>query len=188
MAERALEHSDGAPGSIDVRRLLADDLPAYKRLRDASLADDPTAFTSDAEAESRKPPEGYLSRLGLNLPQGGVFTLGAWRKGGDEGELLGVVSCERDLRIKVRHIGHVVGMMVRRDARGLGIGRQLIAACIAEARRADGLEMLTLSVTASNASALRLYERAGFVRYGSLRHAIKVDGHYHAKDQMVLSL
>jgi len=113
-----------------------------------------------------------------------VFTIGALR----DGTLLGAVSCERDMRIKVRHIGHIVGMMVRADQRGQGIGRQLIDACIAEARRGVGVEMLTLTVTASNAGAVHVYERAGFVRYGSLPRAIKVGDRYHAKDQMVLTL
>jgi ribosomal protein S18 acetylase RimI-like enzyme len=79
-------------------------------------------------------------------------------------------------------------MMVRAEAQGAGIGRALLEACIAQARAADGLVMLTLTVTAGNAAAVHLYERAGFVRYGSLPRAILVDGVYHAKDQMTLSL
>ena len=36
---------------------------------------------------------------------------------------------------------------------------------------------------------MRLYERAGFVRYGRLRaRASRVGGRYHDKDLMVLSL
>jgi ribosomal protein S18 acetylase RimI-like enzyme len=173
-----------AESAVEIRRLQSADLAAYKALRDAALADDPSAFTSDAETESRKPPDAYLPRLGLDAPLGGVFTIGALR----DGTLLGAVSCERDKRIKVRHIGHIVGMMVRPDQRGRGIGRLLVDACIAEARLGVGVEMLTLTVTASNAGAVRLYERAGFVRYGSLPHAIKVGDHYHAKDHMVLTL
>jgi RimJ/RimL family protein N-acetyltransferase len=48
--------------------------------------------------------------------------------------------------------------------------------------------MLTLSVTAGNAAAVRLYERHRFVAYGTLRRAIKVGATYHDKLSMVLAL
>ena len=48
--------------------------------------------------------------------------------------------------------------------------------------------MLTLTVTAENASAVRLYERHGFAGYGTLRRAIKVGGRYHDKLHMALVL
>jgi len=70
------------------------------------------------------------------------------------------------------------------SARGAGVGALLVEACIAEARHA-GLELLTLTVTAENASAVRLYERHGFAPYGTLRHALKVAGRYHDKLHMV---
>jgi len=168
--------------AVTIRRLGPADLVDYKQLRDAMLAAHPESFSSDAAPE--RPPESYLPRLGLQRPEGGEFTLGAW-----QGErLVGAVSCERDARTKVRHIGHIRGMMVRTDVQHAGIGRALLGACIAQARGADGVVMLTLTVTAGNASAVRLYERAGFMRYGRLPRAIRVDGVYHAKDQMVLDL
>jgi ribosomal protein S18 acetylase RimI-like enzyme len=172
------------PDTIAVRRLRPDDLAAYKALRDGMLDAHPDAFTSDARTEAGKSPGSYLARLGLDRPEGGHFTLGAWR----DAVLVGALSCERDTREKVRHIGHLIGMMVRGDARGLGIGRGLLQACLAEARRADGLELLTLSVTAGNGPAEHLYEGAGFVRYGTLRHAIKLGDHYHDKHLMALTL
>jgi len=168
--------------AVTIRRLGPADLVDYKQLRDAMLAAHPESFSSDAAPE--RPPESYLPRLGLQRPEGGEFTLGAWQ---DE-RLVGAVSCERDARTKVRHIGHIIGMMVRTDVQHAGIGRALLGACIAQARGADGVVMLTLTVTAGNASAVCLYERAGFVRYGRLPRAIRVDGVYHAKDQMVLDL
>jgi ribosomal protein S18 acetylase RimI-like enzyme len=167
---------------VAIRRLVPADLPAYKDLRDAVLTAHPEAFTSDAAPE--RSHESYLSRLGLDSADGGEFTLGAW----DGNRLVGAVSCERDARAKVHHIGHVIGMMVRSEHQGLGIGRVLIDACIAEARVAPGLVMLTLTVTAGNASAVHVYKRAGFTRCGRLERAICVDGVYHAKDQMTLSL
>lgn len=170
--------------ACSIRRLGRDDLPAYKALRDAMLAAHPEAFTSDAAAESARGAASYLPRLGLDRPEGGQFTLGAWRGT----TLVGALSCERDGRVKVRHIGTLVGMMVRPEVRGGGIGRALLEAGLAEARRADGLELLTLSVTAGNLPAERLYERAGFVRYGLLKRGIKLDGRYHDKQLMALTL
>ncbi len=171
-------------GPTSIRRLVPADLAGYKELRDAMLVAHPQAFSSDADEERARTPETYLSRLGLDRPEGGQFTLGAWQCE----RLVGAIGCERDLRVKVRHIAHIVGMMVHADRRGHGVGRALLAECIADARRAAGVEMLTLTVTAGNVPALRLYERAGFIRYGSLPRAICVAGAYHAKEQMVLAL
>ena len=92
------------------------------------------------------------------------------------------------MRVKVQHIAHLIGLMVHADARNAGVGGALLTACVHAARAAHGIVMLTLSVTAGNTAALRLYERAGFSRYGSLPRAICVDGQYHAKEYMVLML
>lgn len=167
-----------------LRRLQAADLPAYKALRDTMLASDPTAFTSDAAAEAAKPPSSYLTRLGLDRPEGGHFVIGAWRAE----RLVGAIGCEREQRVKVQHIGHIIGTMLMRDERGAGLGRALLAEAIAQAHRAAGLEMLTLTVTAGNVPAIRLYESAGFVRYGILPRAIRLDGGFFDKHLMVLAL
>ncbi len=169
--------------AIVIRALGAADLAEYKRLRDEMLAAHPEAFASDAAAEAQKVPGDYRLRLGLDRDDGGQFVLGAW----SGRRLVGAIGCERDERLKVRHIGHVIGMMVRPAVRSRGVGGQLLVACIDLARQA-GLEMLTLTVTAGNASAVGLYERHGFVAYGTLRRAIKVGSDYHDKLHMVLPL
>ena len=174
----------GAPTVVVVRRLAPGDLVHYKALRDAALAAHPHAFSSDAGEARAQNSDSYLPRLGVQRPADGHFTLGAW----EGSDLVGAIGCERDLRSKVRHIGHIAGMMVRADRQARGIGRALLERCIAEARATQGLEMLTLNVTAGNLPAIRLYEGAGFVRYGSLPRAIKVDGEAFAKDQMVLTM
>jgi len=170
-------------GSATIRRLVAADLLAYKVLRDDMLAAYPEAFTSSPTPE--RSAQSYHARLGLERADGGEFTLGAWD---DEARLVGAITCERDPRPKVHHIGHLIGMMVRTEAQGSGTGRALLDACIAQARAADGLTMLTLTVTVGNDGAQHLYERAGFVACGQLPRAIRVDGRYHAKLTMRLML
>lgn len=166
-----------------LRPMGAADLAAYKALRDAALAERPGAFTSDAETELRRPAETYLARLAGPADGGWPFTLTAWF-----GErLIGAVTCERDARVKVSHIGRIVGMMVEPEARGRGIGRALLDACIARARE-RGLLMLTLSVTSDNAAAVELYASMGFVRYGRLERAVRVGTRFHDKDLMLLDL
>jgi GNAT superfamily N-acetyltransferase len=170
---------------VTIRPLAAGDLAAYKALRDEMLEAHPEAFTSDAAEERVKEPADYLQRLGLDRRERGQFVLGAW----SGNRLVGAIGCERDRRRKVRHIAHVIGMMVRPELRRLGIGRELLQGLIGECRRIEGLEMLTLTVTAGNPAAVRLYEQSGFVSYGKLPRAIRLGpGEYHDKLHMVLSL
>lgn len=167
---------------VTIRRLVAKDLEAYKQLRDEMLAAHPEAFTSDATTECGRSAQSYLPRLGLDCPQGGQFVLGAWQCG----TLVGALGSGRDLRLKVRHSAQLIGMMVRPEMRRCGIGGQLLQDAIAVLRATAGIELITLTVTHGNDSAIHLYERAGFVQCGSLPRAIRVGDRYHAKEQMFL--
>jgi RimJ/RimL family protein N-acetyltransferase len=167
---------------LRVRALGEGDAQAYKALRDDALARNEEAFTSDAATEARRGADSYFARLGAD--GSGSFTLGTWR-----GErLVGAISCERDMRRKVRHVGHVVGTMVAPDEQGRGTGRELLRALIDRARGDNELRLLTLTVTASNQAAVRLYLRAGFTRYGTLPGAIQVGGQFLDKDLMLTDL
>lgn len=174
---------------VRLARIAPADLAAYKRLRDEGLRLHPDAFDADIESERARPPESYLGRIGLNESLGGTFLLGAW-VGRD---LVGMVGLERQSLQKLRHMAELNSMMVHPGHTGLGIGLQLVNAAIAEARQAIGLEQIALRVSTSSASAIRLYERAGFQACGVLPHAIKlVDGpgqiRYFDKLTMVLIL
>ena len=61
-----------------------------------------------------------------------------------------------------------LGMMVRADHRGEGVGSRLVEACI-DWSRAHGANKVTLSVWPHNEPALRLYRSHGFVTEGRLR-------------------
>lgn len=167
---------------LTIRVLAEHELESYKALRDHALAHHEEAFTSDATTEAQRSAQSYRARLGAGAE--GSFTLGAWH--GDR--LVGAITCERDPRSKVRHTGHIVGTMVASDQQAQGVGRALLAALIARTAADDELHQLTLSVTASNRAAVRLYESAGFTRYGRLPRGIRVGGRFHDKDLMLLNL
>ena len=192
LSRAAPEPAPAASVTARIRRLQPADLGAYKALRDEALRLHPEAFTSDHETESARAPESYLGRLGLGEPLGGSFLLGAFVEENGIERLVGSVGLERETRTKTRHIAWLIAMMVLPDYTGRGIGRALLDGCLAEARRADGLRMIVLSVTASSERVVRLYERAGFERYGLVPRAVRiVDGRterFFDKAQMLLML
>ena len=189
---RAAPEATTSAVAARIRRLQPADLGAYKALRDEALRLHPEAFTSDHETESARAPESYLGRLGLGEPLGGSFLLGAFVERNGVERLVGSVGLERETRTKTRHIAWLIAMMVLPEYTGRGIGRALLEACVAEARRAEGLRMIVLSVTASSDRVVRLYERAGFQRYGLVPGAVRiVDGRterFFDKAQMLLML
>ena len=168
---------------VHIRPLVATDAIAYKALRDEALRTAPDAFTSDYTASVGRVATDYVARFGTLAS--GQFFLGAFDA---TGQLLGCLGCEREQRTKQHHCAVVVGMMVSPTAQRQGIGQQLITACVAAARRVQGLTQLVLTVTASNQHVVRLYERAGFRAWGLLPNAIVVDGVGFDKLHMVLVL
>lgn len=171
--------------TLQLRLLIESDLMAYKALRDRTLAQHPEAFTSDAETEMQRDLASYRSRLTAGGGGRTLFTLLALL----DGHVVGAVTCEREPRRKVHHIAQLIGMMVAGEQRGRGIGRALLTAALQRLAEVPGLALVTLSVTASNAAALRLYDAAGFTRYGLLPGAVRLpDGRELDKALMVRRL
>jgi ribosomal protein S18 acetylase RimI-like enzyme len=164
---------------MQVRRLATDDAAQYRALRLRSLREHPEAFTTSWEELDRQPLADTVKRLGsTDMKWWGAF----------EGqELAGYVGLDRETRAKSRHKATLVGMYVAPEFAGRGIGRALVDALLTEAR-ADGIELVVLTVTHGNTKAAQLYERCGFRSFGIEPHAIKVDGRAYAKNHMYLQL
>jgi ribosomal protein S18 acetylase RimI-like enzyme len=165
---------------MSIRQLTPEDAPTYRELRLRALREHPQAFTSDWEDASQRPPEESRQRLA----SAGVTFWGAFDEGG---ALCGMVGLECSTRAKQRHRGTVVAMYVAREAAGRGLGRDLLRALMLHAK-AIGLTNLGLTVTEGNASALRLYQEAGFAEFGTEPRAIVVEGLPLAKVHMHCNL
>jgi ribosomal protein S18 acetylase RimI-like enzyme len=169
---------------ITVRLLSLADLPAYKALRDEALREFPEAFTSDYETEHLRNPESYATRITAPDVHGNKL----WGAFDAQNQLVGSIALEVAARAQQRHIGTVLGMFVAKAAQGQGIAPQLISHCTQFITATGQFDQIILTVTASNTHVVRVYERAGFVRYGLLPRAICAKGVFHDKLLMRLQL
>jgi RimJ/RimL family protein N-acetyltransferase len=83
------------------------------------------------------------------------------------------------------HVGEL-GILVRRDVRGRGVGSALLERSLAEAR--TKFEVVYLSVFSNNLRARNLYERCGFSVCGHLPRTVKRGDQYYDMERMVLDL
>jgi len=164
---------------MEIRRLGLRDAADYRTLRLRSFMEHPEAFTTSYQELERQSPEETEKRLAApHLKFWGAFK---------DDRLYGYVGLDRETRLKCHHKATLVGMYVEPEFIGRGTGRALIQTLLREAH-ADGIELVVLTVTEGEGPARRLYERCGFRSFGVEPRAIKVGGHYYAKNHMYIEL
>ncbi|MBX0359306.1 GNAT family N-acetyltransferase [Halobacillus sp. Nhm2S1] len=102
-------------------------------------------------------------------------------------EVVGFLNFNLGSLSATRHQG-TFGVSVKKDVRNLGIGRELVTAMIARCRRTDGLDIIRLNVSASNARAIHLYESLGFQKEGCFQDYIRKNGKSENLIHMALHL
>ena len=166
---------------MDVCRLAVPDAPALRALRIASLTESPSAFGSSLEDEAALPIAAFETRL---MAAEGNAYFGVHQAG----ELVGCVRVTRAEGEKERHRAAIGSMFVVPRARRHGLACRLLDATIVHARGWPGVVQVELAVTATNAPAVSLYRRFGFVEFGRTPRALFVEGAYHDELLMALQL
>jgi RimJ/RimL family protein N-acetyltransferase len=129
------------------------------------------AEISRAEKVSREEEIDWLSGLLARIEKRKAFLLVA--------EVGGEIVASSDinqLRGYERHVG-VVGIVIKKGFRDLGIGTEIMQTLIKLAGKME-LQVLTLSAFASNKRALHVYGKVGFVRTGTIPKKHFKDGKY----------
>ncbi|MEG0923096.1 MAG: GNAT family N-acetyltransferase [Comamonas sp.] len=170
-----------AKAVTDIRWLTPDDAAAFQALRLHALQESPTAFGSSYEEEKDQPLTAVQQRLVLQADRG---VLGAWA----DGALIGTLGVLRRTALKQRHHMMIWGIYVSPSQRGQGLAQRLLADALAFARQCQGVQQVHLGVNTGNASALRIYQAAGFSIYGTEPGALCVDGQLHDEHFMLLRL
>lgn len=102
------------------------------------------------------------------------------------GDLVGFLTLSGGVLRRMRHTSKLE-IMVDKQARGRGVGRALMRAAIAWARKSPLVQKIGLNVFADNERAVALYESLGFQREGHRQREYKMpDGTF--RDDLLLYL
>ena len=165
---------------MEIRLLASDDAREWWRLRLEALQGDPEAFSSSEEQHQILSLDEVRRRLSGN----DSFVVGAF----EDGRLTGMAGFHREIGPKIRHKGRVWGVYVTPMKRGLGAGRRILQALLQHAARIDGLEQVLLSVTSTQAAAMKLYRSLGFESFGCEPRAVKIGDQFLDEEYLLLRL
>lgn len=141
---------------VRITRLDPDAWQDFKGLRLEALANAPQAFEASFNDLRAKPDTYWTDRLQDAAERRGSWLLFAKR----EERLVGMVGALID---EERHVANITAVFVAEEARGQGIGTDLMSALLRELRQDRTIQRLRLYVNKSQAAAVHLYHRCGFL-------------------------
>jgi GNAT superfamily N-acetyltransferase len=170
---------------MEYRKLTLADIQAFREIRVEMCQNHPGAFNQTPEEVDEmgddKIPEWVVPSD--TFPQG--FIMAAF----ENGRLLGTAGFKREDTFKERHRGWIWAVYVRPEGRGKGISRELMIRLIEEARKIDGLEIISLIVSLTQPEARTLYTSLGFFTTGLILKGFKLaDNSYIDLEDMMLIL
>jgi len=170
---------------MNIRKLTADDAAAFREIRVEMCRLHPEAFAQTPEEVAEMSEDQCREWWAPSEVFPEKFVLAAF-----EGErIVGTAAFRREEMLKERHRAFIWSVYVRSNARGQGISKLLMQQIIDEARRMEGLEILSLVVALTQTSARTLYTALGFFTTGLILHGYKLpDGRYIDHEEMMLWL
>jgi ribosomal protein S18 acetylase RimI-like enzyme len=140
---------------IEVITLPSEDWQRYRAIRLEALKNEPIAFSSRYDENSRRPPEYWQGRL-ADAALGEQTSLLFAQV---DGALVGMMGAFYDGEARMAEI---ISVYVSPDWRGKGVGRALMEAILAEIHKHPRIEKVTLGVNSQQSAAIALYTRFGF--------------------------
>ncbi|MEB3701948.1 Acetyltransferase (GNAT) family protein [Candidatus Bealeia paramacronuclearis] len=162
--------------TIHIRQLHKDDWHLWREIRLHGLQENPEAFASSYPEESIRSTEDFQN----DLEKSDVF--GVFQ----EGELVGCGGFYILPHRKMQHRGMFFGFYIKAANRSQGNGSALLKAIIQRGR--EKVLQLHCTVLADNPNAIALYEKNGFIVYGTSPRSVKIDDKFYDEHLMVLQL
>ena len=154
--------------------------PFEVRVRPARLADQAALAELDAIAWS--PESSFPSTMAPDQRAATFFDANnppdAFLVAELDGRVVGYIRLKPATKLPENaHVIQIQGLAVHPDARRHGAAAGLLDAA-EETLRDRGIRKLTLRVLGTNEAAIRLYERHGFVREGTLLEEFRINGRF----------
>jgi ribosomal protein S18 acetylase RimI-like enzyme len=154
--------------------------PFEVRIRPGRLADQ--AALAELEAMAWSAESGFPSTMAADRRDATFFRVGnppeAHLVAELNGRVVGYIRLKPPTPLPENtHVIQVQGLAVHPDARRRGVAAGLLDAAEATLRE-RGIRKLTLRVLSTNQAAIRLYERHGFVREGTLLEEFCINGRF----------
>ena len=167
-------------GTVIIREASLADVNQFRDLRLFALKDSPTSFSADYRTIFDLPTSYWEDRLKPTVLGTTFFAEG-------NSKLVGMTGIRRGDSPKTKHGAGIWGVFIRPEWRGLRIAQGLINMCCEWAKLHE-VQILKLAVVSTNESAIRLYERSGFIIYGTEPRALYYDNQYFDELWMSRSL
>jgi RimJ/RimL family protein N-acetyltransferase len=165
-----------------ITRVLTDtDAAGFYAVRRRALQDEPEAFVMMPDEMASM--EAVTERFKAEWSGQHGFVMGAF-----DPELMGIVGCMREPRVKRLHVAVIWGMYLAVERRGHGLGRRLLLDAIARAKEWPEPEQFWLEVTSTNVPARTLYLSCSFQVVGLRQRALRIGDRYYDEEMMALQV
>lgn len=98
-----------------------------------------------------------------------------------DGEVVGLIVFSSQNRKRLSHTGSIT-MMIKKEHRNMGLGKQLLTEMVAWAEQHPLIEKVSLGVFSTNHRAIALYKSMGFVEEGRKMKEFKLNDTEYVDD------
>lgn len=165
---------------IKIKKIDKSDWKKYKEIRLEALKNDPSAFGSSYELESKRSDEDWQKRFeDSDLQESKKLFYAAQ----SNEQFVAIGGAFRD----ENNEWNIIAIYTKPEKRGMGVGSKLLSS-ILDDLKGRNIPKIFLRVNVNQAAAVLLYKKLGFTVFSTHKNQLLGDGNYHDEYEMVCEL
>ncbi|MFK7805891.1 MAG: N-acetyltransferase family protein [Anaerolineae bacterium] len=146
---------------IGIRLFQPAEFEEFRTIRREALVSAPDAFSVKVADFDQRPIAPEKARFISNTSDPNRMIAGAWV----DGQISGMIGLFQQSEPGFKHRAMAWGVFSSPNARGLGLGKQMLQLLAKETSKIDGVNQIVLSVLASNTQAIHFYKKIGMEQF-----------------------